>query len=204
MFATNVVCGRWDAAVRWGGFGTLFRKKVPQHAEVHIFRYVLCGISGPWPYSLCEQVWYSRAPVSRVSYWAWVNRFYGFIGRFFRILWNLNGLRLEHWHQMYSSGYSNISGYSIGIVFGYLFYQHRTTTFPIRLVSIILVSQCIVSHRSQFYKVSKSTSLMCWIQILNFLLCREKIISFKMTVYPFGNWNWTASAFFDKRLSQVY
>ncbi|KAJ8927011.1 hypothetical protein NQ314_020574 [Rhamnusium bicolor] len=40
-------------------------------------------------------------------------------------LYDLNALKVDAWHDLYSSGYSNIPGYTIGLTFGYLFYKYR-------------------------------------------------------------------------------
>ncbi|XP_019768812.2 nose resistant to fluoxetine protein 6 isoform X2 [Dendroctonus ponderosae] len=69
---------------------------------------------------------------------AYVNKYDIIVRQYPETMYNLNALRLEYWHQLYSSGYSNIATYSIGVIFGYLFYQHRSTTFPIRMVHKIL------------------------------------------------------------------
>ncbi|XP_050294047.1 nose resistant to fluoxetine protein 6-like isoform X2 [Anthonomus grandis grandis] len=69
---------------------------------------------------------------------AYVNKYDIVIRQYPEVLYNLNLLRLDHWHILYSSAYSNIFGYTIGMVFGYLFYRYRNTCFRINRIHVIL------------------------------------------------------------------
>lgn len=51
-------------------------------------------------------------------------------------MYNIEGLRLDVWHDLYTSGYSSITGYMIGITFGYLFYKHRNKVLTINRVRL--------------------------------------------------------------------
>ncbi|XP_056631232.1 uncharacterized protein LOC130441531 [Diorhabda sublineata] len=53
-------------------------------------------------------------------------------------LYNMNGIKLEIWHDLYSSGYSNITGYTIGLIFGYIFYKNRKKSIEITKIHVIL------------------------------------------------------------------
>ncbi|CAG9766404.1 unnamed protein product [Ceutorhynchus assimilis] len=69
---------------------------------------------------------------------AYVNNYDIVIRQYPEILYNLNLLRLDHWHQLYSSAYSNIFGYTVGMVFGYLFFSYKNVTLNINKIHVIL------------------------------------------------------------------
>lgn len=50
-------------------------------------------------------------------------------------MYNIQGLKLDPWHDLYTSSYSSITGYTIGITFGYLFYKYRNKALTIKRVS---------------------------------------------------------------------
>ncbi|XP_060524969.1 nose resistant to fluoxetine protein 6-like isoform X2 [Cylas formicarius] len=53
-------------------------------------------------------------------------------------MYKLRALHAEEWHVLYSSAYSNIFGYGLGVTFGYFFYRHRNKNFTIRKVHVVL------------------------------------------------------------------
>ncbi|KAJ8911705.1 hypothetical protein NQ315_013167, partial [Exocentrus adspersus] len=53
-------------------------------------------------------------------------------------LYNMNVLKSDIWHDLYSSGHSNITGYMIGLWAGYLFYKYKDTQLCINKVYVTL------------------------------------------------------------------
>ncbi|KAK9874066.1 hypothetical protein WA026_002422 [Henosepilachna vigintioctopunctata] len=73
----------------------------------------------------------------------------------------------EAWHVLYSSGYSNIGAYVIGIIFGYLYYTYRNVNLVTTKIHVVLyfllsygLSLGIISLAFPMYDLSYSYSNM--------------------------------------------
>lgn len=51
-------------------------------------------------------------------------------------MYNTRSFKADAWHDLYTSGYSSITGYTIGIMFGYLFYKYRNEVLSVKRVSL--------------------------------------------------------------------
>ncbi|XP_018577385.1 uncharacterized protein LOC108915748, partial [Anoplophora glabripennis] len=69
---------------------------------------------------------------------AFVNNYDVVIRQYPEQLYNMNVLNAAAWHELFSSGHSNITGYSIGLTAGYLFYKYKNIKVAINKVHIIL------------------------------------------------------------------
>ncbi|CAG9821312.1 unnamed protein product [Phaedon cochleariae] len=54
------------------------------------------------------------------------------------VLYDLRGLQIDAWHHLYTSGYSNITGYAIGLTFGYIFYKYKNKVLQLSKMHVIL------------------------------------------------------------------
>ncbi|XP_072381146.1 nose resistant to fluoxetine protein 6-like [Diabrotica undecimpunctata] len=54
------------------------------------------------------------------------------------ILYDMKGVKQAAWHDLYSSGYSNITGYTIGLTFGYIFYKYKDKVVNVNKFHIVL------------------------------------------------------------------
>ncbi|XP_066249234.1 O-acyltransferase like protein-like isoform X2 [Euwallacea similis] len=68
---------------------------------------------------------------------AYINKYDIILREYPEILYDLRILRLDVWN-LYSSGYGNIFGYTIGIIFGYLFYKYRNTCLTVKKIHVVL------------------------------------------------------------------
>ncbi|XP_066151011.1 O-acyltransferase like protein-like [Euwallacea fornicatus] len=68
---------------------------------------------------------------------AYINKYDIILREYPEILYDLRIMQLDAW-KLYSSGYGNIFGYCIGMIFGYLFYKYRNTCLTVKKVHIVL------------------------------------------------------------------
>lgn len=80
--------------------------------------------SNPWNNYIRLWLWHSYPYLPWVNDIPLTNHEMLLLDYFSRNLYSLH-LKNWHWHYTYTPAYTNISGYVIGLMFGYIFYRYR-------------------------------------------------------------------------------
>nr|XP_023019245.1 O-acyltransferase like protein-like [Leptinotarsa decemlineata] len=141
------------------------------------------------------------------------------IRQYAEVLYEMRGIRVAAWFDLYCSGYSNITGYAIGLTFGYMFYKLRNKVYCITkkhvilwwllsfgICNFIILIAAVMYHPG--YESSRLASALYWAFGKNIfaLGVAVGIFGFTMKIGWFARWicEWKSVSVFGRLTYSTY